>query len=271
MTHSAIAAAKIIQQKAPHFKPKFAMTLGSGLGDLVNLLEDVVKISYADLPDFPVCTVVGHAGNLYLGKLKGVPVAFLQGRTHFYEGTSALVAKTYVRAMKLIGAEFFFITNAAGAIRDDIAPGDLVLITDHINFQFQNILTGPNDDDFGPRFIGMEDIYDLSLREKVLQTAAELNITLKQGVYFGVLGPQFETPAEIRAFRIMGGDVIAMSAINEITVAHHCGMKVVMISSISNMAAGMSTEKLSHALTLSGVKKGAEKMQALVMGLVAKV
>ena len=268
MTDSAIAAAALIQQKAPGFKPRFAMTLGSGLGDLVNLLENTIKIPYTDLPDFPPCTVAGHAGNLYLGTLNGVPVAFLQGRAHFYEGISSIIAKTYVRTMKLIGAEFFFITNAAGAIREDIAPGDLVLITDYINFQFQNVLAGPNDDAFGPRFLGVDDVYDLALRNKLLATANQINIDLKQGVYFAVLGPQFETPAEIRCFRKMGGDVVAMSAINEVVVAHHCGMNVVMVSSISNMAAGMSTEKLSHELTLSGVKKGAEKMKALVLEFV---
>ncbi|MCX7121909.1 MAG: purine-nucleoside phosphorylase [Gammaproteobacteria bacterium] len=268
MTQSAIHAAKIIAQKAPGFKPKFAMTLGSGLGDLVDLLEDAVKIPYTDLPDFPPCTVAGHAGNLYLGKLNGVPVAFLQGRAHFYEGVSHLVAKTYVRTMKLIGCEFFFITNAAGSMREDIAPGDLVLITDYINFQFQNVLVGHNDDDFGPRFLGMEDVYDLNLRSQLLTSAEKLNIPLKQGVYFAVLGPQFETPAEVRSYKNMGGDVVAMSAINEIVTAHHCGMKVTMISAVTNMGSGMSDTKISHELTLSGAKKGAEKMKALLLEFV---
>lgn len=265
MTQSAIQAAKIIQEKAPGFKPKLAMTLGSGLGDLANLLDDVVKIPYSALPDFPPCTVAGHAGNLFLGKLKGVPVAFLQGRAHFYEGVSHSVAKTYVRTMKLIGCDSFFITNAAGSMRDDIHPGDLVLITDYINFQFQNVLVGHNEDEFGPRFIGVEDIFDPQLRQKIISTAATVKMDIKQGVYFAVLGPQFETPAEIRAFKNMGGDVVAMSAINEVVTAHHCGMKVMMISSISNMAAGMGQEKLSHELTLSGVKKGAEKLKQLVL------
>ncbi|MCX7126047.1 MAG: purine-nucleoside phosphorylase [Gammaproteobacteria bacterium] len=271
MTQSAINAAKIIQQKAPGFKPKFAMTLGSGLGDLVDLLKEVVKIPYTDLPDFPPCTVVGHAGNLYLGKLNGVPVAFLQGRAHLYEGVSNLVAKTYVRTMKLIGSEFFFITNAAGSMREETVPGDLVLINDYINFQFQNILSGHNDDDFGPRFLGMEDAYDLNLRTQLLTTAEELKIPLKQGVYFAVLGPQFETPAEIRCYKNMGGDVVAMSAINELVTAHHCGMKVVMVSAVTNMAAGMSDTKISHELTLSGAVKCAERMKKLVLGFVEKL
>lgn len=268
MTQSAINAAKIIAQKAPGFKPRLAMTLGSGLGELADLLTDVVKIPYADLPDFPPCTVAGHAGNLYLGKLNGLPVAFLQGRAHFYEGVSHIVAKTYIRTLKLIGCESILITNAAGSMREHIVPGNLVLIHDYINFQFTNVLTGHNDDDFGPRFLGMEDVYDIDMREKLSLIATQLNVPLKKGVYFAVLGPQFETPAEIHCFRNMGGDVVAMSAINEITTAHHCGMRVAMISVISNMAAGMSAEKISHELTLSGVKKGAESLKKLVLEFV---
>ncbi len=268
MTQSAIAAAKFIAQKAPGFKPKLAMTLGSGLGDLADLLEDVVKIPYGDLPDFPPCNVVGHAGNLYLGKLKGVPVAFLQGRAHYYEGVSNVVAKTYIRTLKLIGCESILITNAAGSMRDDIAPGDLVLIKDHINFQGVNVLCGHNEDDFGPRFIGMDDAHNPQLREKLLSIAHENNIALKQGVYFAVLGPSFETPAEIRAFQMMGGDVVAMSAINEIITAHHCGLRVAMISVVSNMAAGLSTQKISHELTLAGVKLATDKLKQLVLAFV---
>lgn len=265
MTQSAINAAKIIAQKASGFKPRLAMILGSGLGELADLLTDVIKIPYSDLPDFPPCTVAGHAGNLFLGKLNGLPVAFLQGRAHFYEGVSHTVAKTYIRTLKLIGCESILITNAAGSMREHIVPGNLVLMNDYINFQFTNVLSGHNDDDFGPRFLGMEEVYDLKLRKTLLSLSAELKITLHNGVYFAVLGPQFETPAEIRCFRNMGGDVIAMSAINEVTTAHHCGMRVAMISVVSNMAAGMSTEKLSHELTLSGVKKGTDNLKKLVL------
>lgn len=268
MTHSAKEAANIISQKKPGFKPILAMTLGSGLGELADALEDVVKIPYSDLPDFPPCTVAGHAGNLYLGKLNGLPVAFLQGRAHYYEGVSHSVAKTYIRTLKLIGCESLLITNAAGSMRDNIVPGDLVLIKDHINFQGTSVLCGHNEDEFGPRFIGMDDAHDAALREKLLSIANANNITLKQGVYFAVLGPNFETPAEIRAFQTLGGDVVAMSAINEIVTAHHCGMRVAMISVVSNMAAGLSTQKISHELTLSGVKLATEKLKKLVLAFV---
>lgn len=268
MTQSAIAAAKFIAQKTPGFKPKLAMILGSGLGDLADLLEDVVKIPYNNLPDFPPCDVVGHAGNLYLGKLQGVPVVFLQGRAHYYEGISNVVAKTYIRTLKLIGCESILITNAAGSMREDIVTGDLVLIKDHINFQGVNVLCGRNEDDFGPRFLGIDDVHNIQMREQLLSVAHENNITLKQGVYFATLGPNFETPAEIFCFQTMGGDVVAMSAINEIITAHHCGMRVIMISVISNMAAGLSTEKISHELTLSGVKFATEKLKRLVLAFV---
>lgn len=268
MTQSAYLAAEIIAKKAPGFKPVLAITLGSGLGSVADLLEDAVKIPYPELPDFPPCTVAGHAGNLYLGKLNGLPVACLQGRAHLYEGVSNEVAKTYVRTMKLLGCESVLLTNAAGSLREDVTPGDIVLIHDHINFQFKNVLVGHNDDDFGDRFIGLEDAYDATLREKLLSIASEQSIPLKQGVYFGVLGPSFETPAEIRAFRTLGGDVVAMSLINEVITARHCGMRVAAISAISNMAAGMSDDKLSHALTLSGVKKATDKLKQLVLAFV---
>ncbi|PIZ04782.1 MAG: purine-nucleoside phosphorylase [Gammaproteobacteria bacterium CG_4_10_14_0_8_um_filter_38_16] len=269
MTESAKNAAKIIAQKAPGFKPQLAMTLGSGLGDLAELLENPIKIPYADLPDFPPCTVSGHAGNLFLGKLNGLPVACLQGRAHFYEGISTVVAKTYIRTMKLLGCESILLTNAAGSMREHIVPGDLVLIRDHINFQFTSVLAGHNDNEFGERFIGMEDAYDLPLREKLLSIAHKLDIQLHSGVYFGVLGPVFETPAEINCFKIMGGDVVAMSLINEVVTARHCGMRVAAISAVSNMAAGMSDEKLSHDVTLSGVKLATDKLKKLVLSFVS--
>src|SRR3990167_710480 len=265
MTHSSILAAKIISEKAPGFKPKLAMTLGSGFGDLALMLTDAIKIPYSDLPDFPPCTVIGHAGNLWLGKLNGVPMACLQGRAHFYEGVSNSVAKTYIRAMKLIGCESVLLTNAAGSMREHIATGDLVLIRDHINFQFTNVLAGPNDDEFGERFTGMDNAYDNALREKLLSSANKLNIKLHDGVYFGVLGPSFETPAEIRCFKIMGGDVVAMSLVNEVITARHCGMRVAAISVISNMASGMSDVNISHELTLAGVKVAAENLKKLVL------
>ena len=268
MTDSAHKAANIILKKT-QLKPKIAMTLGSGLGALADMLENPVVIPYGDLPDFPPCTVAGHSGNLIIGELHHVPVAFLQGRAHFYEGISNVVAKTYVRTMKLIGCETLLLTNAAGSMRKNIVPGDLVLIRDHINFQCTNVLVGKNEDTFGERFTGMEEAYDPLLRAQLLKIAQEKNIQLHEGVYFGVLGPSFETPAEIKAFQMLGGDVVAMSLINEVITARHCGLKIAAISAISNMAAGLGDEKISHDLTLSGVQKAADKLKQLIISFIA--
>lgn len=268
MTDFAFQALEAIQQQRPNFKPKLAMTLGSGLGDLVELLEDATKIPYQTLPGFPPCTVSGHGGNLYLGFLEGLPVACLQGRAHFYEGVTSVVAQTYIRTMKLLGCESILITNASGSMRENIVPGDLVMIKDHINLQFTNVLAGENDERFGPRFVGMEDAYNALMQKKLLTAAKKLNIELAEGVYFGVLGPTFETPAEIRAFKLLGGDVVGMSTLNEVITAHHCGLKLAVVAVITNMAAGMSKEKLSHELTLQGAKQAADKLKQLVLSFV---
>lgn len=268
MTDSAFLAAEIIAKRAPNFSPKLAITLGSGLGDLVKTLTNVIQIPYEELPDFPPCTVAGHGGNLFLGELHGLPVACLQGRAHFYEGVSHEVAQTYIRTMKLLGCESILITNASGSMRESVTPGDLVVIKDHINFQFTNVLHGHNDDRFGPRFIGMEDVYNPVLRKQIFDAADTLGLTLKEGVYFGVLGPSFETPAEIQAFRTLGGDVVGMSTLNEVITAHHCGLRLAVVAVITNMAAGMSAERLSHDLTLSGAANASDKLIKLVMKFV---
>lgn len=268
MTASATIAADIIKKHAPNFTPKLAITLGSGLGVLAESLEEATTIPYDELPDFPPCTVAGHGGALHLGKLNGLPVACLQGRAHFYEGVSNTVASTYIRTMKLLGCESILITNASGSMREAVTPGNLVIIKDHINFQFTNVLHGPNDDNFGPRFVGMEDAYNTKMRDQLKKIAASLNVPITEGVYFGVLGPTFETPSEIKAFRTLGGDVVGMSTLNEVITAHHCGLKLAVVAVITNMAAGMSHEKLSHELTLKGASVATERLKNLVMGFV---
>lgn len=263
MTDPAALASEIILKKTA-IRPQIAIILGSGLGDIAQLLTQSIRISYADLPDFPPCAVAGHAGVLHIGYLNELPVACLQGRAHWYEGVSNSTATTYVRTLKLIGCQSLLITNAAGSMREDIHTGDLVLIHDYINFQGRSVLMGPNNETYGPRFLGVEDVFNPSLRQKLQAAAQTSNIPLKEGVYFAALGPQFETPTEIHAFKMLGGDVVAMSAINEILVAHHCGMAVAMISAISNMASGMSTQKISHELTLEGVKLAANKLKTVL-------
>lgn len=268
MTLAAYDALKKIRHRAPDFQPKLAIVLGSGLGDLTNEIEDPVIISYHELPGFHKPSIEGHAGNLYLGKIKGVSVACLQGRAHYYEGADNHAIKTMVRTLKLLGCETWFGTNAAGSLRKEIRPGSLVLVKDHINFQFTNVLVGVNEDDFGLRFVSMEDAYDSGLRAQLLKIAKQLQIDLSEGIYLGALGPAFETPAEINAFRILGADLVGMSTIPEVIVARHCGMRVAVISVVSNFAAGLTEEKVTHNLTLRGVKLATEKLTQLVLAFI---
>ena len=265
MTQLAKKAAKYLQEQRPGFKPRIAIILGSGLGDFVSHIEQASVFPYPDLPGFPECTVAGHGGQLHLGTIHGTPVVCLQGRVHLYEGVDNSATQTMIRTMKLLGAEALLATNAAGSLNVEVTPGNLVLINDHINLQFNNPLCGPNDDEFGPRFLGMEDIYNPALRSALSDAAQSLAIELHEGVYIGTLGPTFETPAEIRAFKTLGADVVGMSTIPDIVTAHHCGMKTAAVSVVTNLAAGLSPEPLSHEVTLRGAKLGAEKLQQLVL------
>ena len=200
MTQHAIEAAAYITEQAPGFTPSLAIVLGSGLGKLADYIEDPITIPYSKLPGFPDCSVSGHGGNLLLGNIHGVSVACLQGRAHYYEGVDYNQIKTPMRTLKTLGCQTLLSTNSSGSLREEVRPGSLVLINDHINMQFNNPLVGPNQDAFGPRFIGMEDIYNRELRHSLKRIADSLNIHTTEGVYLGVLGPTFETPAEIRAF-----------------------------------------------------------------------
>lgn len=273
MKNSAEIATSIIQKMVPGFKPKIGLILGSGLRPLADQIQNARAIDFEEIPGFPKLTVAGHSGQLSLGTLYGVPVACMQGRPHWYEGYSLVnkdlpreLLTTPVRTLKLLGCEILIITNAAGSLRPEVTPGNLVLVNDHINFQFNNPLVGPNDNEFGPRFVSMEDAYDPALRKQFLELAKKLNISLTEGVYLGVLGPSFETPAEIRAFRILGADVVGMSTIPEVILARHCGLHVVTISVITNMAAGLGAEKITHEVTLAGAKKGINQLISLISG-----
>lgn len=270
MTLASYDAFKEIRRRAPNFQPKLAIVLGSGLGELSNEIEETIVISYCKLPGFYKPKIVGHTGNLYLGKIKDVSISCLCGRVHYYEGADNNTIKTMVRTMKLLGCETWLATNAVGSLREDIEPGTLVLVRDHINFQFNNVLLGQNEDDFGPRFISMEDAYDSHFRAQFLKIANQLKINLPEGVYFGVLGPTFETPAEINAYRILGADIIGMSTIPEVVTARHCNMRVSVISVVSNFAAGMTKEKLTHEQTLRGVKLATGKLTKLILNFIQK-
>ncbi|HEY0864835.1 MAG TPA: purine-nucleoside phosphorylase [Lacunisphaera sp.] len=249
-------------------KPKIALILGSGLGGLAAKVEAPVILAYKDLPGFPVLTVAGHAGQLIIGRLNGVPVIVLNGRKHFYETSDAYPLKVMIRSMQAVGVETLFLSNAAGSLRPHIKVSELMLITDHINFLGLNPLVGPNDETFGPRFFPMADAWDPALGAKLKAVAREQGVTLHQGVYVAFRGPSFETPAEIRMAQGWGGDAVGMSSVPDCLIARHCGLKVAGVSCITNMGAGMSDEKLSHAHTLENASKGAGAFEKLVLAAV---
>lgn len=264
MHSPALQAAAVIKERIKNFTPKLGLVLGSGSGDLANHISDPIIISYAEIPGFPISTVAGHAGKMVLGYLNGLPVACMQGRVHLYEGVSPQAVQTFIRTLKLIGCEYFMATNASGSLRPEVGPGRLMMITDHINFQGTSPLIGHNDETFGPRFMPMHDAYDLAFQERLSMLAKQLNIDLAQGTYIGVLGPSFETPAEIRAFRILGADAVGMSTVPDVIVARHCGLRVAVIAAITNFATGMSNEIITHENTLHFGKIAAHDLARLV-------
>ena len=230
------AAAMIRKQSSIH--PRIGLILGSGLGVLADEIEEAVVIPYAKIPHFPVSTVEGHAGRLVLGRLEGQAVVAMQGRFHLYEGYSLEEVTFPIRVMKRLGVETVLITNAAGGINESFQAGDLMLIRDHINFMFRNPLVGPNDPELGDRFPDMTEAYDADLRRLAKKVAEKLGIDLKEGVYAAMLGPSYETPAEIRMLRTVGGDAVGMSTVPEVIVARHAGIRVLGLSCIANMARG---------------------------------
>jgi xanthosine phosphorylase len=262
---------QLILSKRSGFKPKLGIILGSGSANFADKLQDRVNIPYRELPGFPVSQVEGHPGQLILGYLNEVPVICCQGRVHAYEGMQGKDFKLFIRTLKALGCNQVLMTNATGSLRKDFQPGQLVLINDHINFHPLNPLVGPNEDEFGSRFFSMDEAYDKNLRHILQQTAKQLGISLAEGVYLSVLGPNFETPAEIRAFQILGADVIGMSTVPEVLVAQHCGLKVAVISVVSNLAAGLSEEPISHAGTLHFAAKASENLGRLFESAIKEI
>ena len=253
-------AAAAIQARAPGFTPRVGLVLGSGLGALVDELADAVHIPYADIPGFRVGTVTGHAGALSLGTLDGMPVACFQGRSHVYEGIEASAVTTPVRTLRLLGAEILVLTNAAGSLRAEAGPGSLVALTDHINMQGFNPLVGPNDEAVGPRFPSLATAYDPELRAGLHATADELGTPLHDGVYLAVSGPSFETPAEIRAFKTMGADLVGMSTVPEAIVAAPLRAAGRGGQRRHEPRGGMGEVALSHEQTLEEGKQGAARL-----------
>jgi xanthosine phosphorylase len=264
MSDPATLAADVLRERAPGRSPRLGIVLGSGLGGLAEILGDTVAVPYAEIPGFPTSTVAGHAGRFLIGDLDGVTVACMQGRFHLYEGYPAAVIKLPIRTFAALGVEALLLTNAAGSLRAEAGPGSLMLITDHLNFTWTNPLVGPNDDAWGERFVGLEDAYDPELRARLLRIAAKLEIRLHEGVYCSLLGPLFETPAEIRAYKVLGADAVGMSTVPEVIVARHAGLRVAAISAITNMAVGMSDVPIDHAQTLRGAAIAAADLTRLV-------
>lgn len=265
MTLDPYAAADFVKEAAEGFVPRVGIILGSGLGDLADKVEVVTDLDYQDIPDFPQSTVEGHAGRLILGRLGGMPVVCMQGRIHYYEGVDPKDLAIPIRMLKLLGIEILLVTNAAGSFRKKMGPGSLMMLSDHINFTGLNPLIGENDATFGPRFFSMEEAYDLTLRAHLTAVAKELKIELHEGVYLHYFGPNFETPAEIKAFKTLGADAVGMSTTPEVLVARHCGLRVAAISNITNLVAGMSKTKLSHEQTLECAKLAAADLEKLVI------
>lgn len=252
-------------------QPALAIVLGSGLGEFAQQLENPVVLPYSDIPGFPVSSVVGHASQLAAGTLHGKPVYIMQGRFHYYEGYTQQQVVMPVRVLRALGVKKLLLTNAAGGINEMLRPGDLVSITDHINMSGDNPLIGKNLKDFGPRFPDMSCAYHKEMRALLLQCAQKLGIGLREGVYAMMTGPSFETPAEIRMLRALGADVVGMSTVPEVIAANHCGLDVAVLSCVTNMAAGILDQPLTHEEVLETTQMVMDKFNALLNAFIQNV
>lgn len=253
------------------FVPEIGLVLGSGLGDYGDQIRVEATVDYKDIEGFPVSTAPGHKGRFLFGYVNDVPVVCMQGRVHFYEGYEMSDVVLPIRLMKLLGAKVLFLTNAAGGVKTGFHAGDLMLITDQNAAFMPSPLTGPNIDEFGVRFPDMSHIYDLELQQMVRKCAAEMNIHLQEGVYFQLKGPNYETPAEVNMVRTLGGDAVGMSTAVEAIAANHMGMKIVGISCISNMAAGISANPLSEEEVIEAGKSVSKTFTELVTRTIGEI
>ncbi len=263
-------AAEFLGEKLGPLSPKAAIVLGSGLGGLADAVANGLRIPYSEIPGFPTSTVVGHSGELIAGELEGVPVVLQSGRFHMYEGHDPGIIALPVRVFASLGVRFLFVTNAAGGISPNLRPPTLMLIADHINFMWRNPLTGP----VAPlesRWPDMFDAYDSQLRSIARDAALEAGVPLGEGVYLGLLGPSFETPAEIRMLRRLGADAVGMSTVPEVVAARALDIRVLGISSVTNLGAGISPTKLSHLEVLEAGKELARGLESVVRGVLARL
>ncbi len=254
-----------------NYEPEIGIILGSGLGDMADTVEERIVIKYSEVPNLPVSTVHGHAGQFVIGKLGNKKVIMMQGRFHYYEGHSMASLALPIHIMKYIGVKSLIVTNACGGVNTSFEPGDLMLITDHINFTSSNPLMGKNEEEIGPRFPDMSTAYDREYLKLAKQVGAELNMKLKEGVYMMFTGPVYETPAEVRFARIVGADAVGMSTVPEVITANHCGLRVLGISCITNMAAGILDQPLNHEEVIETSAKVKTNFIALVNGIIEKM
>ncbi|KAJ51463.1 purine-nucleoside phosphorylase [Clostridium tetanomorphum] len=251
--------------------PEIGIILGSGLGDLADKVEERINIKYENIPNMPKSTVVGHAGQYVFGKLNGKSVVMMQGRVHYYEGHKMDELSLPIHIMKYLGIKTLIVTNAAGGVNEGFKPGDLMIIKDHINFAFTNPLIGKNEEEIGPRFPDMSNAYDKDLVDLANKVAKNEQIEVKEGIYVMMTGPTYETPAEIRMIRILGGDAVGMSTVPDVITAKHCGLKVLGISCITNMAAGILDQPLNHAEVMETSNKVKDKFIKLVSGIIKEI
>jgi purine-nucleoside phosphorylase len=264
------AAAEFIRSRTA-LRPHIALVLGSGLGDFAEGLGDAVRIPYAEIPHFPHSTAIGHAGRLVLGRIASTPVAVMQGRVHLYEGYSAKDVAFPMRVFGRMGIRAAILTNAAGGIGSNLHPGCLVLVRDHINLQGTSPMIGPNDDRFGLRFFDMSNAYDPEFRQIAESEAARLGLWLGSGVYAALLGPSFETPAEIQYLKKIGADLVGMSTVPEVIVARHMGIRVLAISCVTNLAAGLSPQPITHEEVLEIGARVQKEFVALLTAVIPRL
>ena len=269
--HYATEAAQYISAKMAHYKPQIAIVLGSGLGGIADAVNNPIEVHYSDIPHFPVSTVEGHAGHLVIGSLGGVDVLLMKGRFHFYEGYEMKEVTLPVRVFSILGIQTLILTNAAGGTAPHLGPGTLMLITDHINLMGDNPLRGHNENSFGARFPDMTDIYTSALQKIAKEAAQELDLPLAEGVYLGLRGPSYETPAEVRMLRNLGGDALGMSTVPEAIVARHCGMKILAFSCITNYAAGMSGQEIAHSEVMEIGNRAGKQLAELILRIIPRL
>src|SRR5437016_5280590 len=268
--HHAAEAAGFIRKQI-RVEPQIALVLGSGLGAFADELQDACVIPYSEIPHFPRSSAIGHAGKLVVGKVSDVPVAVMAGRVHYYEGYSMQRVTFPMRVFSRLGIQAALLTNAAGGINLQLQQGCLVVMRDHINLQGSNPLIGPNDERFGERFIDMTEAYDSNFRAMALEEGRRLGINICDGVYVAVPGPSYETPAEIRFLRTIGADVVGMSTVPEVIVARHCRMKILAISCVTNMAAGVLNQPINHAEVLETGERVRTSFVALLKALIPRM